>query len=348
MFVTTAEQRSGILVSVVTGGRPELRHRPTARFLQEVADAGVNDVVWSIREDHAEGYEPDEFPFLTYTRDWAMEYGAAHWLETESEPDDWFGPITGREWACREAERRGCWAVLHLDDNIDWLCFLRGTEWSKRLVNERGGMALILDLLAALTLSTNARLIGPQTDYTAPTTKQASIVARPGFPYSIYLERVGPGREEWYGPYEDDIIHALQYGTRWDGATSAVVPSLHYKKNTARLKGGNREHYGARTHRAVQLQRLLPQAAKVNLRMTHSNGRGQPRVFHTMLAGAIRNPLVVRDPALFGAVRDVLQGMAEDWYEGEYAANRDKVARRTAQAGKMRAGAAAAGADDPD
>lgn len=338
MYATTSSERAGILVSVVTGGRPSLRSRPTARFLDSLADAGVAGVVWSVREDHAEEYERDAHPHLVYTKQWARDYSAAHWTSPEIPvEEDWHGPITGREFGAREAERRGCWAVLHLDDNIDWLCFLRGTGASKEIVMRHGGMALYLDLLAAVSLSTNAPFVGVNTDYTSPSVKQASVVARPGFPYSLYLERVGDGREAWFGPYEDDIMHSLQYGNRADGVTSAVMPSLHYKKNTASKQGGNRPKYGAATRRAVPLQRLFPQAAKVGVRATHSNGRGEPRIFHTMPPGAIRNPLVIRDPERYALVRGKLQAMAEEWYAGELEANRDKVRRRTAQAEKMRA-----------
>jgi len=45
-------------------------------------------------------------------------------------------------------------------------------------------------------------------------------IARAGFTYSMFVEKVGPGREPWYGPFEDDITHAFQYGIRADGAHS--------------------------------------------------------------------------------------------------------------------------------
>ena len=331
MYVTTSEQRGGILVAVISGGRPELARRPVSTHLPDAAAAGVRDVVWSVSDRDADDYERDAFDLSVYPRAWAEEYAAAHWMNPEP-PGEFLGAFPGREWACREAERRGCWAVLQLDDNIDWLYFLRGTNWSKQFVYERGGMGLFLDLFAGIMLSTNARTVGAQLDAVAPSSKQASIVARPGFPYSLFLERVGPGREEWFGPFEDDITHSLQYGSRWDGATAAVMPTLHYKKEMGG-KTGMRAHYNET--RALQLQRLFPQAAKINVRATRSNGRGEPRVFHTMPAGAIRNPLVVRDPDLYGAVRARLQGLSEEWYPGEVEANRDKVRRRVAQGLRM-------------
>jgi hypothetical protein len=336
-YVTTAEQRAGILIAVVSGGRPELRHRPTAQLLAPLADAGFAGVLWSVREDEADGYERDAYELLPYSAAWAREYAEAHWTAPDVPvANGWYGGIAGREAACREAERRGCWGILLLDDNINWLCFLRGDNWSKRFVTERGGMALFADLLAAVCLSTNAWLVGAQLDAVNPLVREASTVARAGFPYSLYIERVGPGREEYFGPWEEDIIHDLQYGTRVDGATAAVVPLLHYKKETSSTKGGNREHYRPDGPRAKSLQRMFPQAAKVIVKATTSNGRGQPRVFHQMPPGAMRNRLIIRDSALFGAVRTELETMAGQWYEGEVAANREKVLRRVAQAGRMR------------
>ena len=332
MFVTTSEQRGGILVAVITGGRPELRRRPTALLLDAVREAGVADVVWCVSELDANLYEDDSNDLLVYPRAWAEEYAAAHWMQPEPfkpGPGSFLGAFPGREWACREAERRGCWGVLQLDDNIIKLSFLRGSTASQRFIMEHGGSALVLDFLAAIALSTNARTVGGQLSSVNPRVSEARQVARAGFPYSLFIERVGPGREEWYGPFEDDITHSLQYGHRPDGATAAVIPRLLYMKESA-SKTGMRAHYG--NERAVQLQRLFPQSAKVGIRVTRSNGRGEPRLFHTMPPGAVRNRLVVQDPALFGAVRDRLQQLTEAWVPVELAANRAKVQRRAAKA----------------
>jgi hypothetical protein len=323
VFVTTSEQRGGILVAVVSGGRPQLRQRPTAALLPALAPAGVSDVVWAVSEPDAAGYEPDAHGLSVYPRSWAEEYAAAHWMHpTLPVPGGFLGAFPGREWACREAERRGCWAVLQLDDNIDRLSFLRGSALG--FINDHGGLALFTDLLAAVALSTNAWTVGGNLRSLNPSYKK--VTARTGFPYSLFLERVGPGREAWFGPFEDDITHSLQYGSRADGATAAVVPTLHYHKEN-QSKTGMRKHYDAT--RAVQLQRLFPQAASIGIRRGRSNGRGEPRVIHRMPAGAIRNPLIIRDPALFGAVRNALQDLAAKWLAVEEAGNRAKVARRT-------------------
>jgi hypothetical protein len=326
MFVTTSEQRGGILVAVISGGRPELRHRPTATLLPALRAAGVADVIWSVSEHDAPGYEPDGHALSVYPRAWAEEYAAAHWMHPEPPvPGGFLGAFPGRDWACREAERRGCWAVLQLDDNIGRLKFLRGTAASGRVVTGHGGLGLFTDLFAAVMLSTNAWTVGALLDSANPASLETKV-ARTGFPYSLFLERVEPGREEWFGPFEDDITHSLQYGSRADGATTAIVGSLRYIKES-KSTTGMRKHYDSA--RSQQLQRLFPQAATVGVRKTRSNGRGEPRVFHKMPRGAIRNPLIIRDPDLFAAVRATLQGLAAEWLVAEEAGNRAKVARRT-------------------
>ncbi len=335
MFVTSSEQRSGILVAVISGGRPELRHRPTAAYLPELRQAGVEDAVWSVSDASADTYERDDNPLAIYPHTWAHEYAAAHWMNAQPpQPGAFLGAFPGREWACREAERRGCWAVLQLDDNIVKLAFMRGSAASQKLLTRHGGMALVLDVLAAVMLSTNAWTVGCQLTSVNPTVSEARQVARAGFPYSLFLERVGPGREEWFGPFEDDITHSLQYGRRPDGATAAVVPRLLYMKESS-SKSGMRSHYG--DTRSVALQRLFPQSATIGVNATRSNGRGEARVFHKMPPGAVRNKLTVRDATLFGAVRDLLHTLTEEWLTVELDANRAKVKRRAEQGARLRA-----------
>lgn len=332
---TTPEERAGVLVAVISGGRPELKQRPVHRLLP-AADGAVMETVWVVSDADAETYEEDPgHPLAVYPREWAEEYAAAHWmLPTPPEPGGFLGAFPGREWACREAERRGCWAVLQLDDNIDTWAFLRRSGHSMQFTNRAGGLALFLDLFAAVALATNARTVGAQLDSVSPSSNQARQIARPGFPYSCFLERVGEGREEWYGPFEDDITHSLQYGARHDGATAAVMPLLHYHKEP-KSKSGMRQHYNHT--RAVQLQRCFPQAADIAVRRKHSNGRGEARVFHQLRRGAIRNPLVVRDQARYAAVGDTLTTLIGQWYEGEERSNREKARRRGRQAVKLRA-----------
>ena len=286
----------------------------------------MNDVVWVVRENHVPLYEHDpNAEIVSYSESWAYDYASEHWMHLDPpEPGGFFGAFPGREWACLEAERRGCWGVLQLDDNINRMGIPKCSSAGHALVKAHGGMALYADLLAAVALSTNGRTVGGSL---ASVPKIQRQVARPGFPYSLFVEKVGAGREHWFGPFEDDITHGYQYGSRGDGNTSLLVPLLRYGKENA-SKTGMRGKYDAT--RAVQLQRIFPESAKINIRKAHSNGRGGPRVFHTMLNDAIRNPLQVRDAALFGQVQDRLRDLLAEWQTAQLASNRAKVYRRTA------------------
>jgi hypothetical protein len=330
MFVTSAEQRGGLLVAIITGGRPQLKERPTAQFIDHCRAAGVADTVWAVSDRDAPRYEHGDADLSVYSqRDWAYPYARQHWMGTDPPaPDGFFGAFPGREWACQEAERRGCWGVLQLDDNIIRLGMLRNSKASINIVREHGGLGLFIDLLTAMALSTNARTVGAQLSSVGSSASDARTIIRPGFPYSCFIERVGPGREPWYGPFEDDITHSFQYGDRADGATAALVPWLLYTKES-KSGTGMRTQYGQT--RSVQLQRLIPQGAKVGIRATKSNGRGGPRVFHTMQRGAIRNPVIVRDHALHQAAAARLEHLKHDWYTAEREANRAKVLQRLAR-----------------
>ncbi|CPR79340.1 GREB1-related protein [Mycobacteroides abscessus] len=321
--VTTPEQRGGLLVAVITGGRPNLAQRPTKLFLDQLKPFGLGDVVWVVDDRDAEGYETDEHDLAVYPRQWAFEYASEHWMGLERpDPDGFFGAFPGREWACIEAERRGCWGVLQLDDNISRLSIPRGGRAAFATARENGGLGLFADLLAGVVLSTNGRMVGANLD----SVPQAELqVARAGFPYSLFIERVGPDREHWYGPFEDDITHGFQYGTRADATTAAVLPLLRYMKES-KSKTGMRAKYNHT--RAVQLQRIFPESAKIRVQATLSNGRGQPRVFHKMLNGAIRNPLTVHDPALFDGVKTRLEGLLSDWELAHREVVRAKIERR--------------------
>lgn len=322
MFVTSAKQREGLLIAVITGGRPTLKERPTGQFLDALKAAGFTNIAWIVAEHHAGMYERDSHDLVTYSSQWAYDYAASHWMHTDEVPPvgGFHGAFPGREWACREAERRGCWGVLQLDDNISTIRFLHSAKAGTELA--KGNIATFVDLLAGVALSTNGHMVGGQlTSIPRAETK----VARPGFPYSFFIEKVGRGREEWFGPFEDDITHAFQYGTRADGATALVVPMLLYNKES-KSKTGMRSKYSST--RAVQLQRIFPESARIGIRKTVSNGQGEPRVFHSMKAGAIRNPMFVHNVQLHNAVTSQLQAMLDKWGQLNAKYAREKVENR--------------------
>lgn len=325
MFVTRSDQRSGLLVAVVSGMRPALEERPTARFLSDLHGFGVQDIVWVVSERHAHEYERDDHPLCVYPKDWAHDYAKSHWM-LAAEPDPGFlGAFPGREWACREAERRGCWGVLQLDDNLIRTVFPRDGWAGREVIARNGGLAVFVDLLIAVTLATNGRMVGAQLS-SIPYVKLQ--LARAGFPYSVFIERVGAGREDWYGPYEDDITHAYQYGTRADAgsSTAIVMPLLRYKKEPS-SKSAMRAYYD--NTRAVSLQRIFPESAKVVIKQKRSNGMGTPRVYHTMSPHAIRNRLVVKDRELFTGVKHRVEELLPQWRELNAQRVREKVERRS-------------------
>lgn len=154
MFVTSSAERAGVLVAVVSGGRPDLKLRPSSGFLRELEAVGA-EVVWIVNEREAAEYERDGREVVTYPDDWAYEYARENWTNpaTPLERGGFYGVFPGREFACREAERRGKWAVLQVDDNIRRRYCLRATRGGTRVVDERGGLGFYLDLLAGVALS---------------------------------------------------------------------------------------------------------------------------------------------------------------------------------------------------
>jgi hypothetical protein len=308
MSVTPTDQLAGLLPAIISGGRPLLRQRYTWRLLASLAGVTA-DPVWVVRDDQAAAYEDDGREIAAYPVDWAEEYIAARWTVAEPmQPGGFLGPAPGREWACRLAEERGHWGVLMMDDNIRHLALMRGTAASRRVLARHGYTAVFADVLAAVALSTNAAMCGAHLQATNPH-DEAGVFAREGFPYSLFVERCGEGREEWYGPCEDDILHAFQYSDNGTPSTAAVVVPLRYIKEHL-SRSGNREWYNANVQRrSVGLQRIAPEGVRLSVQATHANGRGGPRVFHQMIPGAIRTPLAVHDHALYDRAAALVAGM---------------------------------------
>lgn len=313
MFVTNAKERAGLLVAVISGGRPQLKERPTHKFLNDLKKAGFANIVWVVSDHEAHTYQRDEHEICTYPAEWKHEYASTHWMSTDPvpPPTGFHGAFPGREWACLEAERRGCWGVLQLDDNIADIYLVRKRRAGREILEQNGGLACYADILAGIIKSTNARMVGAQLSAVPP---QGIIIARKGFPYSLFIEQVGKGREHWYGPFEDDITHAYQYGTRYDGVTAAVAPLLTYTKES-KSKTGMRSNYTGK--RALQLQRIFPESARIRINKTKSNGQGDPRIFHKMSTNAIRNPLTVRDKATYGSLEQHVNDLLATWHELE-------------------------------
>jgi hypothetical protein len=249
-------------------------------------------------------------------------------------PGTFLGCFTEREWACRLAEERGCWAVLQLDDNLLRLAAFIGYGGPAAVVKARGGLAMYADLLSAVTLASSSRMTGATLHSLNPAT-EAGVFARCGFPYSLFIEQVGAGRPPYIGPVEEDILHAYQYAESTEPETAALVhPLLYMKQHGGRVEGSGMRAYYRNQRRSVGLQRMAPEMARLSVRTRHSNGRGQARVFHTMLPGSIasRAPLVIRDRDLWEAARAYCTGLAEEVTAAHVAWTQERLARRAAKA----------------
>lgn len=284
-----------ILVSIITGGRPELAARPTRRFVDSLHASGFTDVEWVIREDHVDQYEPDDTPFNVYTVDWASEFARTHWRHPTAvwRPGGFFGAFPGREWAMRSADARGYDAVLQMDDNVEVIGLVNPTQPAYRESLPAGET---LRILTDLCLSTNAYMCGAQLNSILPTGMVS--VMRPGYPYSVFVERTGPGRMPYYGPFEDDIMHALEYA-RHGGPrrTAAVVDVIRYNKEHKARTGGMRSQYDA--SRGLEIARRYPQNARIGIGRKSSGPRDTERGVRHFLNTKGFTPVTVTDPARF-------------------------------------------------
>ena len=117
---------------------------------------------------------------------------------------------------------------------------------------------------------------------------------RPGFPYSLFLERVGPGREPYIGPGRR--TSSTPTSTPFaESATAALVYPLAYIKNHGVAGAVWDAASTTAPTRPLGLQPMAPEMARPMVRQTHSNGRPEPRVFHWM------EPLVSQEGSAGGA-----------------------------------------------
>lgn len=312
-----------VLVAIITGGRAALSDRPTRQYVDSLRAAGFPDIEWVIREDHATAYERDDLPLNTYSVAWASEYARTHWRHPTAvyEPGGFFGAFTGREWAMRSAEERGFDAVLQMDDNVTTLGLLNCTQPAYRDALAAGE---VLRVLTDLCLSTNARMTGAQLNSVLPTGRVSTI--RPGFPYSVFAERCGLGRMPYHGPFEDDIMHALEYGRNGGpNRTAAVVDVIRYNKEY-KGKGGMRTQYDAT--RGLEIARRYPENVRIGISRKSSSPRDNERGVRHFLRTKGFTPVRVLDPDRFTAadirLRAALQ-VAEELYREQ---NRRKIVRR--------------------
>jgi hypothetical protein len=267
-----------LLIAVITGGRPLLSDRPSRRLFSSLSTLG--DIEYVVREDQASGYEPDPLaPLNIYPVSWADQYACTHWRHPRAtfQPGGFHGAFTGREWAMRTAEERGYDLVLQLDDNILWFGPVDATRTAhyRDIIQPADSIKVMMEM----ALSTNLSMFGAQ--LTAVQRRGDSPVARVGFPYSCFLEKTGPGRMPYYGPFEDDIMHAMEYGLNGGpGRTAGLTQAITYYKE-AKSKTGMRKHYNP--ERGLELARRYPN----NARLIEGPGSSSP----TAIGRAIRHQL---------------------------------------------------------
>lgn len=313
-----------VLVCVITGGRPELASRPTRLHFPALQAAGFDTIEWVVREDHAADYERDEHPLNVYPLSFADRYARAHWRHPSAafEPGGFHGAFTGREWAMRTAEERGYEAVLQLDDNVVTLGLLNSNQPAYRQALDAGRM---LTLLCELSASTNVMMLGAQLS-AVPPTKIKTV--RPGYPYSVFVERCGTGRLPYFGPYEDDIMHALDYA-RHGGhmRTAGVAPAMTYNKES-KSKSGMRKHYDAT--RGHEIARRYPQNVTLRVSRRTAGMKDTARGVRHILNTRGFTPVRVTDRARFIAAETELHAAVRDAIARRREWDRDKMRRRGA------------------
>lgn len=317
-----------ILVSVITGGRPTLDARLTRQFFPSLIASGFLDIEWVLREDHASAYERDDFPLNTYPVEWASTYARKHWRHPTAVWEDggFFGAFPGREWAMRTAEERGYEAVLQMDDNVHTIAVCNSTQPAYREALPAGE---VLRILTDLALSTNARMCGAQLN-SAPPEGLVSVI-RPGYPYSVFVERTGPGRMPYYGPFEDDIMHALEYALHGGpNRTAAVVDTLRYNKEYKAGSGGMRTAYNA--ERGLEIARRYPKNARIAMGRRSSSPRETQQGVRHFLTTKGFTPVRVIDLDRFTDADARLREALARGVELKREQDRRKIVRRAAGA----------------
>lgn len=313
-----------VLVSVITGGRPALKDRPTARWFPTLQANGFTDIEWVIREDHAEAYERDDQPVNVYPLAWANEYSRSHWRHPTFPftPGGFHGAFAGREWACRSAEQRGFDAILQLDDNVDALGLIESKTPAYQRVLNPGRM---LHLLVELTLASNAWMCSPRLDSIVPPARPK--ILRPGYPYSVYVERTCPGRMPYYGPFEDDIMHAIEYATNGGPMrTAAVCEAFTYHKRP-RTTDGMRAHY--QSDRGLELIKRYPGNAKLSVARATSSPRDKTKGVRHFLNTRGFAPIRVTDPARFSTAEAEVRDRMAAAIQSKREWDRDKIRHRS-------------------
>lgn len=317
-----------LLVCIITGGRPKTEQRPTARWVQDLL--GVAEAVeYVLREDHDADYEvEDGVARNPYSVEWADSFARSHWRHPRAvfQPGGFHGAFTGREWAMRSAQYRGFDLVLQLDDNIRYAGTLNCTR------SRTYPFVQVPDLVRIgrdLVWSTNVMMGGFQLNSAlTPKMQQSLKTIRPGYPYSFFFEKTGPGRMPYYGPFEDDIMHALEYALNGGPhRTAAVIDAFSYLKES-KSKTGMRGHYNA--ERGLEIAGRYPrnvvlrESKRTNSPSEPSSERGVRHLLNTRGFTPVR----IRDREVFTAAQADLVSLVRQSEEALHTLARAKIARR--------------------
>lgn len=315
---------ASVLIAVITGNRPRLEQRPTTRILALLEAAGYANVEWVVRENHAPDYEQDHRPMNVYSNAFTLTYARDHWRHPKAKwaPDAFMGAFAGREYVMRSAAQRGFKYVLQLDDNVKYLVPALGGARGEEL--SRVSPVECLNVLISIAASTNAAMCGMQLSTVSPF--GIKRVIRPGYPYSVFVETITPYRVPYYGPFEDDIMHALDYALSPSPVTAAVVPGLVYSKESKPTSGGMRSHYTA--ERGLGLVQHFPKNARLVESTRTSSVADTGRGIRHLLNTSGFTPVRVTDDVLYDRSRDALYALTERTREAMMAQRRVKMAAR--------------------
>lgn len=324
-FMAPFVDPSQVRVCVISGGRPLLAQKPTHKFLQGLHDAGYTDIEYVVRADQAEGYETGDYRINTYSGEFADAWAKRHWRHPvkQWEAGGFHGAFTGREWAMQCAERDGKKYVLQLDDNVKYI----GPICANRRVSlDSSDPVECFNILIGLVASTSVHMGGMQLSAVVPKDEYRTI--RPGYPYSVFVEKVAPNRPPYWGPFEDDIMHALDYARGANPArTSAVVDLLTYAKEST-SNTGMRKHYDGT--RGLGLVQHYPENARLTVTRRTSSPNDKSRGVRHLLNTRRFNRVRVIDVDMYEEVSAALADLVRREDAGYRAAAKQKIAQRAA------------------
>lgn len=142
----------------------------------------------------------------------------------------------------------------------------------------------------------------------------------------------GPGRMPYHGPFEDDIMHALEYALHGGpGRTAAVVDVIRYNKEHKARAGGMRTQYNAA--RGLEIANRYPRNVRIGLGPRTSGTKDSARGVRHFLNTNGFTPVTVTDLPRFTAADTELRAAVQAAIEAKREWDRGKINRRAGRAG---------------